>query len=543
MRLHRWPAAPAFIVSCLAACAPAALAQQPVVDPAAAEIEVPTAPVTLDGKVLFELRGVSAIPAETRASLVAGRIRDLARDPAIATSTLRAETALEWVEIKAGDRLLLRLFEADAKVEGVPLQTLALVDTQVIAAAIEAYRAARTPEALAAATSRALVATALLLLFALLGRRLFRRLGDALLRRHEQRIALLEARSHDILRAERVRQYAQRLFRAARALALLGAAYVWLGYTLGLFPSTRPTSERLTELLVAPLRSMASALIADIPDLLFLVMLTVVVRVALRLLRLAFDGVGAGRIQIEGFDPEWSEPTYKIARAAVVAFALVVAYPYIPGSGSDAFKGVSLFAGVVFSLGSTSIIANTIAGYSMTYRRAFKLGDRVKIGSVVGDVTAIRLQVTHLRTPKNEEVVVPNSTILNTDVTNYSALARTQGLILHTTVGIGYEVPWRQVEAMLLLAAERTHGLEKEPPPFVLQKALGDFAITYEINVYCRDPQAMGLFYSDLHRNIQDVFNEHGVQIMTPAYERDPAQPKLVPKDQWFAAPAKPPSA
>jgi small-conductance mechanosensitive channel len=162
----------------------------------------------------------------------------------------------------------------------------------------------------------------------------------------------------------------------------------------------------------------------------------------------------------------------------------------------------------------------------------------VKIGDVTGDVTEMRLQVTHLRTPKNEEVTIPNSAILNGQVINYSALATRQGLILHTTVGIGYETPWRQVEAMLLLAAARTPGLLREPAPFVLQTALGDFCVTYEINVHCGDARAMGPLYSELHRSILDVFNEYGVQIMTPAYEGDPQQPKLVPKEQWYLAPA-----
>jgi small-conductance mechanosensitive channel len=217
-----------------------------------------------------------------------------------------------------------------------------------------------------------------------------------------------------------------------------------------------------------------------------------------------------------------------------------VAYPYVPGSGSDAFKGISIFIGVVLSLGSTSAIANIVAGYMMTYRRAFRIGDRVKIGAAVGDVVETRLQVTRLRTVKNEEVIVPNSTILNNEVVNYSSLARNEGLILHPTVGIGYETPWRQVEAMLLEAAGRTRGLMADPPPFVRQASLGDFAITYELNVHCDDPQAMNALYTELHRNILDVFNEFGVQIMTPAYEGDPEQPKLVPKERWFAAPAQP---
>jgi small-conductance mechanosensitive channel len=183
-----------------------------------------------------------------------------------------------------------------------------------------------------------------------------------------------------------------------------------------------------------------------------------------------------------------------------------------------------------------------VAGYSMTYRRAFRVGDRVKIGDVVGDVTDIRLQVTTVKTLKNEEVVIPNATILASEIVNYSALATDQGLILHTTVGIGYEVPWRQVEAMLLLAAKRTPGLLEEPRPFVLQKALADYAVSYELNVYCSDPRQMMSLYTELHRSIQDVFNEYGVQIMTPSYEADTPDPKVVPKDRWYAAPAVPPA-
>jgi len=248
-------------------------------------------------------------------------------------------------------------------------------------------------------------------------------------------------------------------------------------------------------------------------------------------------------VTFKSFDPEWAQPTYKILRVAVLAFAVVVAYPYIPGAGSAAFQGVSLFIGIVFSLGSSSAISNMIAGYMITYRRVFKVGDRVKIGDMIGDIIETRLQVTHLRSFKNEELVIPNSLILSSQVLNYSSLARTEGLILHTEVGIGYETPWRQVEALLIAAAERTPGLAREPRPFVLEKALGDFAVVYELNVYCRDAHATLQLYAALHRNILDLFNEFGVQIMTPRYERDPARPKVVARKDWYVSPATPPAA
>jgi len=179
----------------------------------------------------------------------------------------------------------------------------------------------------------------------------------------------------------------------------------------------------------------------------------------------------------------------------------------------------------------------------LTYRRAFKIGDRVKIGDAVGEVLEMRLQATHVRSLKNEELVIPNSQILGSHVLNYSSLAQTRGLILHTEVGIGYETPWRQVEAMLIMAAGRTAGILQEPRPFVLEKTLGDFAVTYELNAYCRNVNGMLQLYAELHRRILDVFNEYGVQIMTPAYERDPHTPKLVEQKDWYAAPATMPPA
>ena len=284
-------------------------------------------------------------------------------------------------------------------------------------------------------------------------------------------------------------------------------------------------------------------LVANIPSLIFLVVLFYVVRLLLGVVRLFFDAVGREAVTLKGFDAEWAGPTYKILRIAIVAFGLIVAYPYVPGSDSDAFKGVTVFIGIVFSLGSSTAIANIIAGYMITYRRAFKVGDRVRIGEMTGDIIETRLQVTHLRSLKHEEIIIPNAQILANEVVNFSSLARTEGLILHTEIGIGYETPWRQVEAMLLAAAARCAPPSAEPPrAFVLVKKLGDFAVTYELNLFCTETKAMVALYTSMHRHILDVFNEYGVQIMTPAYEGDPAEPKVVPPAEWYTAPATTPT-
>lgn len=530
------------LVSALLSLAASAAPPPGTTPPASVEAaeEITTAPVILDGVELFRVRGVSAFPAERRAQAIAERIEQLAQDRAISPEKLRVVEAEDRSKILAAERMVMAAFDADAQLEGVGRPVLAQVYAARIVEAVKAYRQDRSPRVLLMNTAYA-VGAMLLLVLALLGVRwAFPRLDAALERRYKAKLHDLQIQSFRILQAEQLWAGLHGTIRTLRLLLVLVLLYLTAHFVLGLYPWTRSFAQRLFALLLGPLQTMGAAVVDAIPNLLFIAILIIVTRYLLKLVRLFFAGIEHGTVTLAGFDREWAWPTYRIVRLLVIAFAVIVAYPYIPGSGSAAFQGVSIFLGVIFSLGSTSVIANVIAGYTMTYRRAFKVGDRIKIDEHIGDVAERRLLVTRLRSPKNEEIVVPNSVILNSSVINYSTLARQGGLILHTTVGIGYETPWRQVEAMLLQAAERTPGLLKQPPPFVLQKSLGDFCVTYEINVYCDQPASMAALYTALHRNILDVFNEYGVQIMTPAYEGDPEQPKIVRKDQWFAAPAKP---
>ena len=497
------------------------------------------AAVTLDGEVLFQVPGVTAYPAAERAQAIRQRIEAIAADRSIAIDSLRVVEMEDRSKIVADDRLVVAFVEFDAAAEGISRQILAEQARIRIAAAIASYRKERSPRVLLIRTAYALGATVGFVLLLLLFRGAFQRLDALAERRLRFHVKRLEARSHQLIQAQQLIRAVHGLLKFLGILSVLAAAYVYAHLVLSLYPWTRPMAMRLFELLLNPFGAVVMGILDALPNLAFVAIVAVVTRYVLKVMRLYFSGLGHGTIALAGFDREWALPTYKIARWLIIAFALVVAYPYIPGSGSEAFKGVSIFLGVVISLGSSSVIANLIAGYAMIYRRAFKVGDRILVKDLTGDVTDIRLMVTHLRTVKNEEIVVPNSEILNSYVINYSTLARSRGLILHTTVGIGYETPWRQVEAMLRLAAERTPGLLKEPAPFVLQKSLGDFAVTYELNAYCDDPTRMAPLYTSIHQNVLDVFNEHGVQIMTPAYEGDPDVPKVVRKDQWYLAPAK----
>ncbi|MGD8897594.1 MAG: mechanosensitive ion channel, partial [Acidobacteriota bacterium] len=374
------------------------------------EAPIPTAPVEVDGHVLYRVRGASAVPAELRAAQRARWIIEAAEDPKVDPEKLEIVETDRGVEIMAGGRSVGLVLEADARFEGLNVHELALAQREAVKAALIRYRAARTPMRLGTAAARTLAATAILAALIALLLPLFRRIDRFVQRRWKRHVEELEEKSFELLRADRIRGMIRGALRTIRAVLLLALFYVYLSHTLTLFPWTRFIAVRLNAWVLNPLRSMGSAFLAEIPDLIFLAILAIVVRYGLKLLRLFFAGIDGGSIRFEGFDAEWAWPTYKIVRVAIIAFAVVVAYPYIPGSGSEAFKGVSLFAGVILSLGSTSAISNIIAGYTMTYRRAFRVGDRVKIGDVVGDVTDIRLQVTTVRTLKNEEVVIPNAT-------------------------------------------------------------------------------------------------------------------------------------
>jgi small-conductance mechanosensitive channel len=511
---------------------------QPSTPPIPPEADVATAPVSLDGRVLFLVRGISIYPPEERAAAIAARIAALAADPEFVPRRVQVVESENSTDLKADQRLVVAIFDADASIEGVPRQALAAAYAERVRTAIERYRRERSPEQLRLAALHAAIATALFVPSLWLLIWLMRRLGAVAGRRYAQHAPSVGVQTFQILQPQRIWAAVRGAIRALRLISIALLAYLYVQFVLGLFPWTRPTAHRLSGYFIDPLAAMGNAILDSLPDLVFLTVLIILTRYALRILRLFFESVERRAVTLQNFEPEWAAPTYRIVRVGVLVFAVVVAYPYIPGSGSEAFKAISIFLGVILSIGSTSFISNIVAGYTLIYRRAFKVGDRVKIEEVIGDVVHPRLLVTQLRSLKNEEIIVPNSLILNSLIVNYSSLARQQGLILHTTVGIGYETPWRKVEAMLLLAAQRTPGFLRDPEPYVMQKALGDFSITYELNAYCDNPQAMFRLYSALHRNILDVFNEYEVQIMTPAYEGDPAQPKIVPRDLWFEPPA-----
>ncbi len=251
-----------------------------------------------------------------------------------------------------------------------------------------------------------------------------------------------------------------------------------------------------------------------------------------------FDSVESESVEVPWVHPETANPTKRIVVALLWLFAIVVAYPYVPGGGSDVFKGVTVFAGLVLSLGSSGVMNQAMSGLVLMYARALKPGDYVRVGETEGTVMELGLLSTKIMTTKREEVTLPNAVVVGATVKNFSRSRDTTLLLLYTSVTIGYDTPWRQVEGLLLNAARRTDGLQSDPPPFVLKTALSDFYIEYQLNAIISNPPDRIRVLDKLHANILDSFNEFGVQITSPHYIADPSQPAVVPRDKWFQAPA-----
>jgi small-conductance mechanosensitive channel len=308
------------------------------------------------------------------------------------------------------------------------------------------------------------------------------------------------------------------IFRVLRIFLFVVLFYFTISIAFSIFPYTRGWADRLFLLVWSPFKSIFISIWNYLPNLFTIVVILVVMNYFIRLVKYIFSEIDSEKLHISGFHSDWAMPTYSIVRFLLYAFMFVLIFPYLPGSDSNIFRGVSVFLGLLFSLGSSSAIANMVAGLVITYMRPFKIGDRIKIGDITGNVMEKTLLVTRIKTAKNEEITIPNSAVLNGNTTNFSTLARKEGLIIHTTVTIGYDVPWKDMHQVLIDAALRTDKVLKEPMPFVLQTGLEDFYVSYQINAYTKESNQLLQIYSELHQHIQDCCFEKGIEILSPHY-------------------------
>jgi small-conductance mechanosensitive channel len=322
------------------------------------------------------------------------------------------------------------------------------------------------------------------------------------------------------------------LLRTFRNVINILIAYFYFTIVLSLYEFTHNWAEKLVSYFIDPLISVLLSIINYLPSLVFIIVIVIVTRYIIKFIHFIFSEIEKGNLEFPRFLPDWSIPTFKIFRFLIIVFAVIIIYPHLPGSDSKAFEGVSVLLGIILSLASASAISNIVSGTVLTYMNAFRLGDRVKIADTVGDIIEKTLLATRVRTTKNVEITIPNSIILSNHIINFSKSQSDSKLILNTTVTIGYDAPWRQVHQLLIEAALNSEGIIKEIKPFVLQTSLDDFYVSYELNAYTDQPNRMAFVFSELHKNIQDKFNEAGVEIMSPHYgaQRDGNQ-STIPSD------------
>ena len=477
------------------------------------------AAVRVEGEpVIWITAGLGPYSPQFRAARVEQRLDEAVHDRTLQDLTVTVTEVDNASELRAGEHLLMMVTQEDATGAHAPRTSLAQQYAHSLEAALRAERQRYAPAALARAGALAFVSTALFAAFVWLLLRVSASIRRSLRQRLAKRLARSRVGTGELVPAEKMGRILERAGAALRILLILFAFNVYLTYVLGLFPWTRAASHQLLQYAVTPVRSFGTAFVDYLPKLLFLAVVIAAVYVAMRLVSLFFGQIERGRLVLDNFPAEWANPTNKIVRVLLIAFGIVIAFPYLPASQSPAFTGVSVFVGVLVSLSSSSALSNIIAGIVLTYTGAFRLGDRVRIGDTFGDIVDAALLATRVRTIKNEEVTIPNGLVLGSAVTNYTREAQTRGLILHTTVTIGYDVPWAKVYGLLIEAALGTPDILTTPMPFVWQTALNDFNVTYEINAYTARPENMPETYSALHARIQDVFFAAGVEIMSPQY-------------------------
>ena len=456
-----------------------------------------------------------------RAEALNKKLEKLGSDITFDENSLKIENAESTYDIAMGSSIIMSITETDALWNNTSREELSKQYLSIINASVLKYK--EETNYLNLAKKIGLAILVLLIIVALIKyiSKFFNFTAVKIQLQKDKKIKGIVIRNYTLFDAERQITFLLLINKVLKWIIILLAIYISLPILFGIFPWTEHFASTLFGYILNPLKNILLSFWNYLPDLVTIIVIILVFRYVLRGIRFLKDEVALGNLVLTGFYKDWAEPTFQIIRILLFAFIVVVIWPYLPGSDSEIFKGVSVFLGFLFTFGSAGSLSNVIAGLILTYMRLFTIGDRVKIGDVTGDVIEKSALVTRVRTAQNEIISIPNSTVMNSHTVNYSIDAPEKGLIIHTTVTIGYDVPWKNVHSALIDAALRTELVLKEPHPFVFQTGLEDFYVAYEINAYVREANKQGTIYSNLHQNIQDVFNERGIEIMSPHYRAD----------------------
>ncbi|MBB6235469.1 small-conductance mechanosensitive channel [Pedobacter sp. AK013] len=478
------------------------------------------APVVFGSDTLYYIYAkLGSFSANDRARAVTERLERIGDTPGYSADSLKISTAEQSTDLLYGSSLLLSITDQDALWAKKDRKGYTESIKKKILTALEQYRKDNSWQVILEEILLTLLVVAVVILLIYLINTLFKKLSKKIISVDGRLKEGIRIKNYELLDAAHQQNAITIILKVIRYGVIILVIYLAFPVLFGIFPFTRDLSVNLLSYILSPLKKIGLSIWNYIPDLMTILVLLVVFRYVLRLVRFIKTEIERGKLTIPGFYKDWANPTYQIIRVLILAFMLIVIFPYLPGSDSGVFKGVSVFMGVLFTFGSAGALGNVVAGLVLTYMRAFKIGDRVKIGDVTGDITEKTLLVTRVRTIQNEIVSIPNSTVMNNHTVNFSIEAAEKGLIVNTTVTIGYDVPWRQVHQLLIDAARATDLIEAEPEPYVLQTSLDDYYVSYRLNAFTKSANKQALIYSGLHANIQDQFNQAGVEIMSPHYK------------------------
>ncbi len=535
----------AFTLAVLTLFASAVTRAAPPAAPSASAAASPVVPIRIGNRTVATLRGaLLGYTAQERAAAAEHRLQDAidrvgAAPPKAGTRVMGPGVA---VELDGQGVFMIMPEDVNALLDETPA-SVAETAARAVERAVSEAREEKQPRALLIAAAQVAAVT---ILWLLLLRGLYvasHWLGARLSHRVAQRADQMGVtRVTEVPRA-RVYRFTRRVVAALAWVVALFATSTWLSIALESFAWTRPFGEQVQGSLVGLLGFVARSIFDALPGLLLVAMIVALTRFVVGLLRPIFDRVERGTIETGVLNRYTAATTRRLVTAALWLFALAMAYPYLPGSETDAFKGLSVLFGVMVSVGASGVVGQAASGLIILYAHALRPGQYVRVGDSEGTVVEIGMFSTRLRTGLGEDVLVPNNFILANTLKNFSSRSRgNAGFVLDTSVTIGYDAPWRQVEAMLLEAAKRVPAIASSPAPYVIQTELADFYVAYRLVASSNEsvPRQRMEVLNDLHAAIQDVFNENGVQIMSPHYVLDPRAPKVVPKDRWHQAPARP---
>ncbi|HNQ62003.1 MAG TPA: mechanosensitive ion channel [Bacteroidia bacterium] len=461
---------------------------------------------------------LGSFSAGDRASAIQMRIKDIRNTVGFTSDSLLIISSESTVDLMVGDRIVMSISENDALWASLTKDELARKYHKIISDEIIYYRSQTSVSSLAKEIGLALLVLGIIIALIFYVRKFFKWTAQKIVSQEGKTINGIKIRNYTLFDASREVNAILTVNKIVKWFFILLIIYIALPVLFGIFPWTKNFADTLFGYIINPVKKILIGFWRYLPNLITIIVVVFVFRYVLRGIHFLKTEIEKGSLTLPGFYPDWANPTYQIVRVLVFAFMIVVIFPYLPGSDSPVFQGVSVFLGFLFTFGSAGSLSNTVSGLVLTYMRLFKIGDRVKIGDVTGDVIEKSLLVTRVRTIKSEIISIPNSSVMNGHTINYSSDATAKGLIIHTTVTIGYDVPWREMHSALIDAAKKTNHILKDPKPFVLQTSLDDFYVSYQINAYVREANLQAVIYSELHQNIQDICNERGIEILSPHY-------------------------